>query len=145
MKNKFISFCLLLALPIALISCNTSKNEVIQSNPSPKEEVTSGLQEQPEENLIESNIATPYTKEQSIKNNKPAKVRYTQYYEGLLDKMRDVEFDIKAFKVKEYDTKSPELKYYNYTVIGGESITIVSNYYKLEGDGMKLFPVENNK
>lgn len=69
MKNKFISFCLLLALPIALISCNTSKNEVIQSNPSPKEEVTSGLQEQPEENLIESNIATPYTKEQSIKNN----------------------------------------------------------------------------
>lgn len=59
--------------------------------------------------------------------------------------MRDVEFDIKAFKVKEYDTKSPELKYYNYTVIGGESITIVSNYYKLEGDGMKLFPVENNK
>ena len=81
----------------------------------------------------------------NVKNNKPAKVRYTQYYEGLLDKMRDVEFDIKAFKVKEYDTKSPELKYYNYTVIGGESITIVSNYYKLEGDGMKLFPVENNK
>lgn len=170
MKNKFISFCLLLALPITLISCNTSKDEVIQSNPSPKEEVTSGLQEQPEESLIESNIAAPYTKEQSIKNNdlvydakeekyvdntplknfldnvkinKPAKVRYTQYYEGLLDKMRDVEFDGKAFKLKEYDTKSPELKYYNYIVIRGESITVVSNYYKLDGDGMKLFPVEN--
>ena len=27
----------------------------------------------------------------------------------------------------------------------GATVTIVSNYYKLEGDGMKLFPVENNK
>ena len=172
MRKKFISFCLLLTLPIMLLSCKPSEDEVLTTNPSQQEDSNSGLQEQPEENLIESNIATPYTKEQSIKNNdlvydakeekyvdstplknfldnvknnKPAKVRYTQYYEGLLDKMRDVEFDIKAFKVKEYDTKSPELKYYNYTVIGGESITIVSNYYKLEGDGMKLFPVENNK
>ena len=170
MKNKFISFCLLLALPIALISCNTSKNEIIQSNPSPKEEVTSGLQEQPEEYILESNIARPYTKDQSIKNNdlvydtqeekyvdstplknfldnvknnKPAKVRYTQYYEGLLDKMRDVEFDGKSFKLKEYDTKSPELKHYNYIVIRGESITVVSSYYKLDGDGIKLFPVES--
>ena len=50
--NKFISFCLLLALPITLISCNTSKDEVIQSNPSPKEEVTSGLQGKPNKDLI---------------------------------------------------------------------------------------------
>ena len=172
MRKKIISFCLLLTLPIIFLSCNTSKNEVIQGNPSPKEEVTSGLQEQPEENLIESNIAIPYTKEQSIKNNdlvydakeekyvdstplknfldnvknnKPAKVRYTQYYEGLLDKMRDVEFDGKSFKLKEYDTKSPEVKYYRYIVVRGESITVVSRYYKLDGDGIKLFPVENNK
>ena len=59
--------------------------------------------------------------------------------------MQCISLTVSIFKLKEYDTKSPELKYYNYIVIRGESITVVSNYYKLDGDGMKLFPVENIK
>lgn len=123
-----------------------------------------------EKNLVESNMGVPYTLDQSknnndfisitnekrflntealddfledVKNKKPSKIRYTQYYGEKLDAMRDIDFDGNKFIIKDYDTKSPEKSKYFYLTFEGNSLKEERGYYLLENNNIKLFPVVN--
>lgn len=77
----------------------------------------------------------------SVEKKQPSKIRYTQYYEGILDKMRDVEYNGELIILKEYDTKSNEEKTYKYIETSDDSIIVEDSYYKLKNGKDKLFPI----
>ena len=124
-----------------------------------------------EDNVLKnSKIPTKYTLEQSKRNNdyifitdediilnkdkveefldsftdkKPAKMRYTQFYKGSLDCMRDIEYDGTQIILKDYDTKSPKDKTYKYLELVDNDMINDDGNYRLKNIGAKLFYVKN--
>lgn len=77
----------------------------------------------------------------SVNDKKPSKIRYTQYYEGFLSRMRDVEYDGEKIILKEYDTKSVEKETYCYLEITDSDLIFDGHYYRLKDKGLKVFSV----
>lgn len=78
---------------------------------------------------------------ESLNRKKTANIRYTQYYNGSLDCMRDVEYDGEKIVLKEYDTKSMDKNTYSYLEITDSDLFLNGHYYKLKNKGFKLFYV----
>lgn len=79
----------------------------------------------------------------SFANKKAAKIRYTQFYKGSLDCMRDIEYDGTKIILKDYDTKSPEDKIYKYLESVDNDMINDGGNYRLKNIGVKLFYVKN--
>lgn len=77
----------------------------------------------------------------SLNRKKTANIRYTQYYNGSLDCMRDVEYDGEKIILKEYDTKSMDKSTYSYLEITDSDLFLDGNYYRLKDKRLKVFYV----
>lgn len=79
----------------------------------------------------------------SFANKKPTKIRYTQFFKGSLDCMRDIEYNGTKIILKDYDTKSPEDETYKYLETMDDDMINDGGNYRLKNIGVKLFYVKN--